>query len=69
MWQGENYDTVSELGFALPIVMGGRMMRNVRRSFSDDKYRRVPASPSDISVHMIDIVEQPRGLLVVLKYI
>ncbi|KAF8632687.1 hypothetical protein AX15_001740 [Amanita polypyramis BW_CC] len=47
-----NLDTLNGLGYALPILMSGRMMLNVRRSFFDDQYRRIPISPSRISLHI-----------------
>ena len=55
------------LGFALPIIMGGRMMLNVRRTFSDDRHRHIPSSPSVVSLD--DIVEEPESPPTALKYV
>ena len=61
---------LSGLVFTLPIVMAGRMMCNVRRIFCHDQYRRVPASPDDISLHFPSRSNvQPPGGPVVFKYI
>ncbi len=57
------------LGFTLPIIMGGRMMINVRRTFCDNQYRQAPSSPSDVSLNIIEIEEEPRPPPLVLKYI
>ncbi|KAF8723403.1 hypothetical protein AX14_009341 [Amanita brunnescens Koide BX004] len=63
---GRNHDVLTGLGFTLPIVMGGRMMLNVRRAFSDDRNRYIPSSPSEIS---LDFVEGLRSPPSVFKYI
>ncbi|KAF8694521.1 hypothetical protein AX14_002041 [Amanita brunnescens Koide BX004] len=63
---GRNHDILTGLGFTLPIIMGGRMMLNVRRASSADPSRHVPSSPSEIS---LDFVAEPRPQPSVLKYI
>ena len=45
------------LGFTVPIIMGGRMMLNVRRTFSDDRHHHIPSSPSAVSLE--DAFEEP----------
>ena len=55
------------LGFTLPIIMGGRMMLNVRRTFSDDRHRHIPSSPSTVSLD--DIAEEPQSPSIAFKLI
>ncbi|KAF8347499.1 hypothetical protein F5887DRAFT_915764 [Amanita rubescens] len=45
---GKNYDAMSGLGFALPLVMGGRMMRNTDKG----KHEKGTNEGIEVVVHM-----------------
>ncbi|KAK2467214.1 hypothetical protein APHAL10511_000763 [Amanita phalloides] len=55
----KNYLILSGPGFTLPVIMGGRMMINVRRTMRDNRYCQHPSTPSQVSIHVDDSGESP----------
>ncbi|KAK2464706.1 hypothetical protein APHAL10511_003282 [Amanita phalloides] len=59
-----NYDLLAGPAFTVPIVVGGRMMINIRRIFADDMKRQSPSTPSQVTLEfggmdMVDESETP----------